>query len=180
MNEKLNCLKTIIFCSSYAACSTLYLTIMEKLGTNSPGYPDLIEYCYATMYTRAATTDMKEQVMSLFSKTGGRLRLICMSCYLKNHCKKFPIDQYSITVPFSNSIIKAMPQKCYVSTCKLCMWLCLGKLVLSPIHKYRRMVVLNIQGVVACQWWYLRVPNFHTFYNNVLPSRSSSEEVVNS
>jgi len=23
----------------------------------------------------------------------------------------------------------------------------------TGIHKYREMVVLNIQGVVACQWW---------------------------
>jgi len=52
--------------------------------------------------------------------------------------------------------------------------------VLSPIHKYQEMVVLNIQGVLVCQWWLLHVPNFYTFYNNVLPSRSSSEEVVNS
>jgi len=62
MNEKLNYPKTIIFCLSYAACSTLYLTVMEKLeehATDPPGYPDLIEYCYATMYTRAATTDIK-------------------------------------------------------------------------------------------------------------------------
>jgi len=52
---------------------------MEKLGehvTNPPGYPDLIDYRCATMYTRAATTDMKEKVMSLFSKTGSTLRLI--------------------------------------------------------------------------------------------------------
>jgi len=36
---------------------------------------------------------------------------------------------------------------------KINLWLCLGKSVLSLIHKYRGMVVLNIQGVVACQWW---------------------------
>lgn len=52
---------------------------MEKLGdhaTNPPGYPDLIEYRYATMYTRASTMDMKQWVMSLFFNIGGTLQLI--------------------------------------------------------------------------------------------------------
>lgn len=77
--EKLSYPKTIIFCPSYTACTTLYLTLMERLGehaTNPPGYPDLIEYRYVTMYTRASTLDMKERVMSLFSNIGGTLRLI--------------------------------------------------------------------------------------------------------
>ena len=39
-------------------------------------YPDLIDYRYAAIYTRAATTDMKERVMSLFSKTVNTLPLI--------------------------------------------------------------------------------------------------------
>ena len=34
MNEKLNYPKTIVFCLSYAACSTLYLTIMGEHATN--------------------------------------------------------------------------------------------------------------------------------------------------
>jgi len=33
------------------------------------------------------------------------------------------------------------------------MRLCLGKRVLLPIYKYQEMLILNIQGVVACQWW---------------------------
>ena len=77
--EKLNFPKTIIFTPSYTACSILYLTLMEKLGehaTNPPGYPDLIEYHCVTMYTRASTADVKQQVMSLFSNKGGTLRLI--------------------------------------------------------------------------------------------------------
>jgi len=36
MNEKLNYPKTIVFCSSYAPCSTMYLTIMGKHATNPP------------------------------------------------------------------------------------------------------------------------------------------------
>jgi len=37
--------------------------------------------------------------------------------------------------------------------CDLFMWLPLGKPVLSPIYKYQEMLVLNIQGIVAWQWW---------------------------
>jgi len=33
------------------------------------------------------------------------------------------------------------------------LWLSQGKPVLSPIYKYQEMLVLNIQSVVACQWW---------------------------
>jgi len=79
VTEKLSYPKTIIFCTSYTACSTLYLTLMEKLGehaTYPPGYPNLVEYRYVTMYTRASTADMKQRVMSLFSNIGGTLRLI--------------------------------------------------------------------------------------------------------
>ena len=79
MAQKLEYPKTVIFCSSYTACTALYLTMMEKLGehaTNPPCYPNLVEYRYVTMYTRAATSDMKQRVMSLFSNEGGTLRLV--------------------------------------------------------------------------------------------------------
>ena len=49
--------------------------------TNPPGYPDLIDYRYTTMYTRAATTDMKERVMSVFSKN--RKHITANHCH---HC----------------------------------------------------------------------------------------------
>ena len=49
---------------------------LEEHATNPPGYPDLPEYRYATMYTRASTQQMKEKVMSLFSKMGGTLRIV--------------------------------------------------------------------------------------------------------
>ena len=68
--ERLEYPKTIIFCSNYGACTTLYFTVMEKLGndaTNPPGYANLVEYRYITMYTRASTVEMKQRVMSLFS-----------------------------------------------------------------------------------------------------------------
>ena len=76
--EKLEYPKTIVFCPSYAACTSLYLTLMEKLGknaTNPPGYANLVEYRYITMYTRASTVEMKQRVMSLFSAESS-LRLI--------------------------------------------------------------------------------------------------------
>ena len=76
--ERLEYPKTIIFCSNYGACTTLYFTVMEKLGknaTNPPGYANLVEYRYITMYTRASTVEMKQRVMSLFSAESS-LRLI--------------------------------------------------------------------------------------------------------
>ena len=78
-SNKLDYPRTIIFCSSYTACTSLYQTIVECLGedaTNPPGYPDLPDYRYLTMFTRASTQQMKEKVMSLFSKEGGTLRLV--------------------------------------------------------------------------------------------------------
>ena len=67
--EKLEYPKTIDFCPNYGACTTLYFTLMEKLGknaTNPAGYVNLVEFRYITMYTRASTVEMKQRVMSLF------------------------------------------------------------------------------------------------------------------
>ena len=71
--------RTIIFCQNYQDCTTLYLSLFEHLGkivTNPPGYPNLIEYRYLTMYTRASTAAMKQMVMSLFTKPGSNLRVV--------------------------------------------------------------------------------------------------------
>ena len=71
--------KTIIFCPSYQDCTSLYLSLVEDLGenvTNPPGYPNLLEYRYLTMYTRASTAAMKQMVMSLFTKPGSTLRVV--------------------------------------------------------------------------------------------------------
>lgn len=68
-----------IFCQSYQGCSSLYLSLVEYLGvnkTNPPGYPNLVEYRLLSMYTRASTPQMKQIVMSLFSRKNSTLRLI--------------------------------------------------------------------------------------------------------
>ena len=78
-SEKLSYPKTIVFCRNYKDCTSLFLTLTEHLGENATyptGYPDLLEYRYVTMYTRASTTQMKEMVMSLFSRTDTILRVV--------------------------------------------------------------------------------------------------------
>lgn len=79
IEKKLEYPKTIIFCKSYNYCSSLYLSLIENLGsnkTNPPGYPNLVEYRLLSMYTRASTSQMKQTVLSLFSRKNGTLRLI--------------------------------------------------------------------------------------------------------
>ena len=64
--EKFNYPKTIVFCRNYKDCTNLFLTLAEHLGedaTYPTGYPNLLEYRYATMYTRASTIQMKQMVM---------------------------------------------------------------------------------------------------------------------
>ena len=78
-NEGLNYPKTIVFCRNYKDCTGLYLSLVEKLRenlTNPPGYPDLLQYRYVTMYTRASTENMKKLVVDLLSKPNSTLRLI--------------------------------------------------------------------------------------------------------
>lgn len=77
--EKVKYPKTIVFCRSYKECTDLFVTLMEQLGedaTHPTGYPNLLEYRYVSMYTRASTTEMKQMVMSLFSRTDTILRLV--------------------------------------------------------------------------------------------------------
>jgi len=71
--------KTIIFCISYNDCSRIYDRILYCLGkykTVIPGYPNLLEYRLFTMYTRAADSDMKDEVMSLFNSRDTHLRVV--------------------------------------------------------------------------------------------------------
>ena len=63
--------KTIIFCRTYQDCTDLYARMVHYLGDNKtepPGYPDLLQFRYMTMYTRASTVEMKEAVLSTFTK----------------------------------------------------------------------------------------------------------------
>ena len=67
--ERLNYPKTIIFCRRYQDCTDLYSAMVCHLGqhkTEPPGYPNLLEFCLITMYTRASTAPMKKIVLSLF------------------------------------------------------------------------------------------------------------------
>ena len=61
--------KTVIYVRTYASCINMYMEIKKKVGagfTEPPGYPNLSEYRII----------QKEEVMSLFSRSGGKLRLI--------------------------------------------------------------------------------------------------------
>ena len=71
--------KTIVFCRSYKDCTDLYVPLTEQLGENATypiGYPNILEYRYVSMYTRVSTTEMKQMVMSLFSRTDTVLQLV--------------------------------------------------------------------------------------------------------
>ena len=71
--------KSLVFCRKYQDCSELYLTLRTTLGANftdPPGYPDLHSFHLVEMYTRAATTDMKENILSSFTQTASKLRLV--------------------------------------------------------------------------------------------------------
>ena len=84
-NEGLSYPKTIVFCTNYKDCTGLYLSLVENLRENltyPPGYPDLLQYRYVTMYTRASTEKMKEMVIDQFSKQNSSLRLIIATAAL--------------------------------------------------------------------------------------------------
>ena len=57
----------------------MYLAIKTKIGggcTEPPDYPNLAEYRVIDMFTRVLTSAKKEEVVSLFSEQGGKLRFI--------------------------------------------------------------------------------------------------------
>lgn len=71
--------KTIVFCQTYQNCTDLYAELIHDLGkdkTDPTGYPNLIQYRLVTMYTRASTTDMKKQVLSLFTQASSTLCIV--------------------------------------------------------------------------------------------------------
>lgn len=78
-SKRLRFPKTIIYVRTYANCINMYMAIKAKIGegfTEPPGYPNLAEYRTIDMFTRVLTTAKKEEVMTLFSKIGGKLRLV--------------------------------------------------------------------------------------------------------
>ena len=71
--------KTVIFCRTYKDCSNLYLTIRTKLGqrfTEPFGYPDFHQFRLVEIFTRVATTAMKDTILQSFSRENGTLRLV--------------------------------------------------------------------------------------------------------
>ena len=80
LNKERMCFpKTIIYVRTYTDCINMYLAIKGKIGdgcTEPPGYPNLAQYRIIDMFTRVLTSDKKEEVISLFSQPGGKLRLI--------------------------------------------------------------------------------------------------------
>ena len=77
--ERLDYSKTIVFCRSYNDCAKFYTTLIGQLGkekTEPSGYPDFLEYRLITMYTRASTAGMKEKILTLFSNSHSKLRVL--------------------------------------------------------------------------------------------------------
>lgn len=72
--------KTVIFCRRYLDCSNLYIALRHKLGidfTDPPGFPTWQhQYRLIDMYTRAATVEMKEKILSSFTTPNERLRIV--------------------------------------------------------------------------------------------------------
>ncbi len=77
--KRANFPKSIVFCRNYRDCSQLYLSLQSSLGRDfnePPGYPNLHEFRLIEMYTRASLPEMKEKVLSSFTKGDGQLRLV--------------------------------------------------------------------------------------------------------
>ena len=71
--------KTVIFCRRYYDCGTLYHMLWQKLGdylTHSPGYPDFHQFRVIDMYTRAATVEMWENVLTSMCNQSSNLRIV--------------------------------------------------------------------------------------------------------
>lgn len=71
--------KTVIFVRSYKDCSCIYAMLKWKLGqyfTDPPGYPNLSAFRLVDMYTRVLTVEKKTEVLDIFSKVNGKIRLV--------------------------------------------------------------------------------------------------------
>ena len=78
-DKRINLPKTVVFCRSCKDCADLYVAIIDKFGkdkTEPPGYPNFLEYCLVSMYTRASKASVKELIMSLFRNTQSTLRVL--------------------------------------------------------------------------------------------------------
>ena len=71
--------KTVIFCRRYYDCGTLYHMLHQKLGdyfTYPPGYPDFHQFRVIDMYTRAATVEMRENVLTSMCNQSSNLQIV--------------------------------------------------------------------------------------------------------
>ena len=71
--------KTVIFCRKYYDCGTLYHMLQQKLGdyfTYPPSYPNFHQFRIIDMYTRAATVEMRENVLFSICNPSSNLRVV--------------------------------------------------------------------------------------------------------
>ena len=69
----------MIFVTNYKQCFQLFFTIRSRLGkylTSPPGYLHLSEFLVVDMYTRVCTDTKKEKLISQFSSTSSKLRVL--------------------------------------------------------------------------------------------------------
>ena len=71
--------KTVLFVRRYQDCSDIYAYLRYKLGgsiTDPPGYPHIAEYRRVEIYRCILPTEKKEQILTTFSRTDSKLRLV--------------------------------------------------------------------------------------------------------
>ena len=71
--------KTVIYVRTYNDCSSLYMSLKCKLGsdfTDPPGCPNVTGHRLVDMFTRVLTVNKKEEVLHSFSSLNGKLRLV--------------------------------------------------------------------------------------------------------
>ena len=77
--SRIECPKTLIFCSSIPECSLMYRTLRTLLGNEfvePPGYEDFHKHRLIDMYTRAISDEMKKKIVESFMTEGGKLRVV--------------------------------------------------------------------------------------------------------
>ena len=71
--------RTIIFCRRYSECSIIYNIFEHSLKgefTDPPNAPNLVKYRLVDMYTKCTEADIKEEIITEFSKPDGKLRIV--------------------------------------------------------------------------------------------------------
>jgi bloom syndrome protein len=79
LNERHNYPKTIIFTRDYRTCAEIFFAIRSKLGNNitdPTGYPMQTQFLVIDMFTRVCTETKKEKIVTIFSSTSSKLRII--------------------------------------------------------------------------------------------------------